>query len=59
MSAKNANLIDTKAELTELIKLKMEKAVSPVITKLKPNPGQLLFLYTVIGTACSTRAADI
>ena len=28
MSAKSANLIDTKAELTELIKLKMEKAVS-------------------------------
>jgi len=28
MSGKTPNLVDTKAELTELIKLKMEKAVS-------------------------------
>lgn len=39
MSVKNANLIDTKAELTELIKLKMEKAVSLVIT---PNKNKIL-----------------
>ena len=33
MSVKNSNIIDTKAELTELIKLKMEKAVNILMNK--------------------------